>query len=149
LSILKGWIWESGLKKIFNDDHENVVNKLVVYEQVEKRKKLTLIIKQKKSYSVIGFCNVSLFTNIFCRFLGIFIEFALLVNIYAPLKRLISKKSQFNPKQFVYNNVFSVQLPCLARHSLRWKKCIFLNLIDIGHLWIFKNLSYVSDITKI
>ena len=47
------------------------------------------------------------------------IGFALLVNIYAPLKRLISKKSQFNPKQFVYNNVFSVQLPCLARHSLR------------------------------
>ena len=52
----------------------NVVNKLVVYEQIEKRK-ITLIIEQKKSYSVIRFCNVSLFTDIFCcRFLGIFIE---------------------------------------------------------------------------
>ena len=69
-----GEIYES----LFNNDDEkcsnnSTVNLLVVQEQDEKIK-ITIIIESKLSYSVLGFCNVSLFTNIFWRFPGIFIE---------------------------------------------------------------------------
>ena len=51
----------------------NNKSKLISCLRAGWEKKLTPIIENKKSYIVIGFCNVSLFKH-FWRFPGIFIE---------------------------------------------------------------------------
>ena len=68
--------WETIFLKLLNNAHKKCkknskVNHLVVEEQVEK---IEINAYHQKSCSVMDFCNVSLFTKIFCRFPGIFIE---------------------------------------------------------------------------
>ena len=56
------------------------------------------------------------------------VDFALKLRNNTPLKRFMA---QMNPKKFLHNSTFSVQLPYIAGHSLKLKvertrQCLYL-----------------------